>query len=410
MPVLKSLVEAGVNKMLSVESLATTSSPTREELLKRIAALAPAIEQRRDEADRIRDVPAETISELSGAGLFRVLQPARWGGYESDPRTFLAIQNVIAEACPSTAWVYGVLAVQSLVIGRFDDRVQADVWGQDDGALVCSSYMPVGQAQIVEGGYRLSGRWSFSSGSTFARWALVGAKVVGAPPPEGPPAMRLFLIPRTDYEIIDVWNTFGMRGTGSNDLVANDIFVPAHRHVSMDIGLQNVTSADCPKSPLYRMPWLYLFTSTIANLAIGAARGALSAFVDIAQKRVSPATGKASKDDPAVTQAVARMLAEIDSAETMFDHHITRQMDFVLREEVMPLRESMIYRTQLSSELRKITEIVDELMMLQGSRATNLSSRVTRTWLDLTAARTHGGNDPAIPASMLGSIVFSAPA
>jgi len=395
--------------MTIAEKPAAWAAPGREELLKRAALLAPAIASRQDEADRIRDIPAQTISELADAGLLRVFQPARWGGYECDPRTVYAIQNVIAEVCPSTAWVYGVLNVQSLLLGRLDERLQADVWGEDDGALVCSSFAPVGKAEPVEGGFRLRGRWSFSSGSSFANWALVGGQIAG-PPPAGPPVMTLFLIPRRDYDIQDVWNTFGLRGTGSNDLVASDIFVPSHRCVRMDPGLQNTTRAAQPGSPLYRMPWLYVFSGMISNFAIGAGRGALGAFIEVARTRVSPMTGKASKDDPAVAEAIARLAAEIERAQAMYDHHIARQSDYVARDEMIPLPEALLYRAQLTSELRQITALVDDLMLLQGSRATDMGSRVTRIWLDLCAARAHMGNDPTKAYNLLGSMLCSAPA
>lgn len=385
-------------------SARSETAPSHEALLARVTALLPEIDARRAEADRIRDIPAETITALSQAGLMRVYQPARWGGYESDPRTFFAVQNAIAEICPSSAWVYGVLSVQALLIGSMDDRAQAEIWGQDDSALACSSFAPVGTAEPVEGGFRLSGRWSFSSGCTFAQWAMVGARITSAPPPDGPPSLNLFLISRSDFEIIDVWNAFGLRATGSNDLVAKDVFVPAHRHVVMDPGLQNVPSAIRPLPPLYRMPWLYLFTSVVSNFAVGAARGALKAFVEIARGRVSPMTGKAAKDDPATVQAVARLMAEIESAEAMYDRHIARFQDYVARDAVIPMHEALLYRTQLTSQLRKITAHLDDCLLLQGSRATDMGSRVTRTWLDLWAAQTHIGNDPTLPYTLLGSM------
>lgn len=380
-------------------------SPTPEDLLASVANLIPAIAARRDEADRMRDLSAETILELSGSGLFRVLQPARWGGFECDPRTVYALQNALAEVCPSTAWVYGVLSVQSFMVGRLEDRVQEEVWGQDATALICSSSAPVGKARATEGGFHLSGRWTFASGSTFADWALVGGKLVD-PAPDAKPQLNLFLIPKSDYAIKDVWNTFGLKGTGSNDLVADDIFVPAHRHIRVDPGLQNLTSATGPATALYRLPWNYMFASTVSNFAIGAARGALRAFVEVARNRVSPFTGKAAKDDPLVAQAVAHLASELVSAEAMFDRHVTRQFEYIARDEVMPMRETWLCRIQLTSQLRTISALLDQLVMLQGSRATDMASHVTRAWLDLAAARTHLANDPTSAATMLGGLLI----
>jgi 3-hydroxy-9,10-secoandrosta-1,3,5(10)-triene-9,17-dione monooxygenase len=386
--------------MSAAEILSPAASPSRDELLDRTRALLPAIAARRDEADRIRDIPHETMAEIVDAGLMRVFQPARWSGYETDPRTFFAIQSLIAEACPSTAWVYGVLCVQSLLIGRQAERIQADVWEADERALACSSFAPTGQAEPVEGGYRLSGRWTFSSGSSFAQWALVGARIAGGPPAP----FQLFLVPRADYEIKDVWNTFGLRGTGSNDLIGRDIFVPAHRFVQLDPGLQNLTGpAGGRLSALYRMPWFYVFGGVISNFAIGAARSALRALIEAAHTRVQPYTGQSFANDPATIQGVARMLGELEIAEAMYERHVARQLDYVARDEPIPMPETLLYRAQLSSQLGKIAERMNELMRLQGSRATDVGSLVTRNWLDLNAALAHAGNNPAMAGGMLGS-------
>jgi 3-hydroxy-9,10-secoandrosta-1,3,5(10)-triene-9,17-dione monooxygenase len=392
--------------MLDFEGPLAKDGPSLEEFTSRARELAPRIAQRWAAADAARDVPAETMAELLDSGLMRLFQPQRWGGYEADPRAVFAVQNIIAEACPSTAWVYGVLNVQSLLIGRLGDEVQAEVWGDDDRTLACSSFAPVGVAKKVEGGFRLSGRWSFSSGSSFAGWALVGGRIADAAPPAGPPTLNLFLIPRADYEIKDVWRTFGLRATGSNDLVADDIFVPDRRYVSIDVGMLNVPSAALPRSPLYRMPWQYIFASTISNFAIGAARGALADFVEVARNRVSPFTGQGIKDNPEVKQAVARLAAEIDSAQAMYDRHVEQQLDYVLRDQVIPIRQAILIRTQLSAQLRKFVPLVDELMFRQGARATDLNSRLTRTWLDLMAAKAHAGNDPTMTTTNLGSMLI----
>jgi 3-hydroxy-9,10-secoandrosta-1,3,5(10)-triene-9,17-dione monooxygenase len=156
------------------------------------------------------------------------------------------------------------------------------------------------------------------------------------------------------------------------------------------------------------MPWLYVFASLISYFAIGAGRGVLRAFVEVAQTRMSLVTGTASKDDPAVVEAIARLAVQIETAQAMYEQHIARQADYVARDEVLPMPEAMLYRAQLTSALRRIAELVDAIMLLQGSRATDLNSRITRTWLDLAAARTHGGNDPAKAYNMFGAMLANA--
>ncbi len=381
---------------------------THDEMVERARKLAPGIAGRWEEADRLRDIPPTTIAEIKDAGLTRLYQPKRWGGYEADPRTFYAAQNVFAEVCPSTAWVYGVHSIQAFLIGGMNEQAQIDVWGEDSNTLAGSSFAPTGTAERVEGGFRLSGRWTFSSGSTYTKWALVGGKIANEPPPtSGPMPLNLFLIPSSDYEIVDVWDTYGLRGTGSNDLVAKDIFVPDHRQVPMAGGIQNLTSASSSQPRLYRMPWLYMFSSTINNLAVGMCRGVLNAFLDIARNRISPFTGKATKDDPMTALAISRLAAEINTAEAMYERHIAAQLDHIDRDVAMPIKEALVLRVQMTSQLRKMTTLVDDLMLMQGSRMLFRDSLMTRFWLDLTAARGHIGNDPVMPSTILGQMLMS---
>ena len=189
--------------------------PTRETLLERARALIPVLKSRSEAATAARCLPKETIQDMQDAGLFRVLQPKRYGGYEHDPQVFYEIQMALAEGCMSTAWVYGVIGVHPFQLGLFDPKAQADVWGKDDSTIISSSYQPVGKVERVEGGFRLSGRWGFSSGCDHCSWVFLGALIPPAEP-GGPPEMRTFLLPRTDYQIVHDWNVFGLQATGSH--------------------------------------------------------------------------------------------------------------------------------------------------------------------------------------------------
>lgn len=390
---------------MSASLLATGAAASADELIGRARTLLPGIAGRVAEVDRLRDTPDATVAELLESDLLRLFQPAGRGGYEADPRIFFTIQNMIAEACLSTAWVYGVLSVQSLVIALFDERAQADVWSKDGRATATSSFAPVGKAERVADGFRLDGRWTFASGSTHAQWALLGAKI--AMTPGGQPEPRLFLVPRADYEIVDVWHTFGLRGTGSNDIIVRNAFVPEHRMFQLDPGVQNLTGAGQPASPLYRLPWLYLFTGAISNLAIGGARGALRHYLENSRGRVALFSGNAAKENLEVQQAAARLHAEIDTVEAMFDRHLTLLQRHVAADTPIPMQDGLLLRTQLTSSLRRLTAHVDQLMLLQGARAIQLASPVTRAWLDLCAARTHIGNDPAGATTLLGQSLIA---
>ncbi len=194
------------------------------ELLVKARALAPSLAQRAAETGQLRRIPDETIAAFQEAGLFRMLQPARWGGAEVDPRVFFDVQMTIAAACPSSAWVLGVVAVHNWQLALFAEAAQEEVWGTDPCTLISSSYATTGKVVRADGGYRISGRWSFSSGCDHCQWVFLGGFV----PPEGEsktPDMRTFLLPRSDYRIDDNWHVAGLKGTGSKDIVVEDAFV-----------------------------------------------------------------------------------------------------------------------------------------------------------------------------------------
>ncbi|NBV89766.1 MAG: flavin-dependent monooxygenase, partial [Betaproteobacteria bacterium] len=155
------------------------------QLISAARELGPRLAERAYQADQDLRIPDETIAEMKAAGLFKILQPARWGGFEMDPRTFYKVQAVIAEYCMSTAWIYGVMGVHPWQIARYPMKTQEEIWGEDVNTLVASTYMPTAKVTPVEGGYQVSGRWGFSSCCEHSSWFLLGGIVPesdGRPP------------------------------------------------------------------------------------------------------------------------------------------------------------------------------------------------------------------------------------
>lgn len=388
--------------MASVNAMNDRTDP--QSLIEAARTLLPLVASASDEANRKADVLPETIAAIKKAKLFRAFQPKRWGGLELDPRDLADLQNVFAEACASTAWVYGVLCVQSFMLGRMDTLAQADVWANDPDALVCSSFMPTGRVTPVDGGYRISGRYGFSSGSSHAKWAVVGGMV---PPDEARPApqMRLFLVPMNDLQIDRVWDTFGLRATGSNDLVIDDAFVPAYRTYVPDAGILPLAASSGLPS-LYRLPWLYVFGSSISNLAVGATRGALARFAAVTRDRQGPMGSGPSRENPRFLSVIGRTRVEIDTVERQLRENYARLADHVERDRALPQDEALLYRGQLTSNLRRLVVLVDEMMLLLGARGIQRKGPLTQVWLDLCAARAHAGNDPtAIHAQIAGAVM-----
>ncbi|MDB6061990.1 MAG: acyl-CoA dehydrogenase type 2 [Verrucomicrobiaceae bacterium] len=377
---------------------------TPDDLLQSAHRIAATLKERTAQIDSERSIAPETIEAIKDAGLFRLLQPKRWGGFETTPQAFIDVENIFAEQCLSTAWVFGVLSVQSFMLSLFNERAQEDVWGSDETALASSSFQPIGKAERVEGGFKLSGQWPYSSGSQYAQWAVVGALV---PPLNAgePPEMRLFLVPRIDYEIVDTWNTFGLRGTGSNDIRIEHAIVPEYRTLKPEQGFVPGSKLSVHNAALYRMPWLYVFTCSVASLGIGGARGALREFLDITRARLATPSGKARVDTSAL-QIAARAKGEIEEIDQTFRRNVARLMECAASGEAMTLAEALQHRVHLTSIIRRCAGLVDNLLPHLGARSVFLDSAFTRFWLDLNAARVHPGNDPATTSGDLGKLLI----
>ena len=297
---------------ISAADTYSLGSARAEALLEAARALGPVLRERSAQCRAERKVPAATIADFHDAGFFKMLQPEQWGGYAMDPQVFYCVGLEIARHCMSSAWVLGVVAVHNWQLAVFDDRAAADVWGDDPSVLISSSYAPVGKVTPVEGGYRLSGRWSFSSGSEHCQWAFLGAVVPTADAPFDMMNYRTFLVPASDYAIVDNWDVVGLQGTGSHDVVVDDVFVPEHRtHRSIDGYHCDNPGNAVNDAPLYRLPFMQVFVRAVCTASLGALQGSLDDFVEVAKtRRIGPNIMSA---DPAVRRLAAEVKASIIS-------------------------------------------------------------------------------------------------
>jgi 3-hydroxy-9,10-secoandrosta-1,3,5(10)-triene-9,17-dione monooxygenase len=385
--------------------------PSADDLVARARAMIPALRQRARECVARRDVSETTIAEMKQAGFFRILQPRRYGGYEMHPNVFFEVQKALAEGCMSTGWMYGVVGCHPYELALFDDRAQTEVWGSDDDMLVSSTYQPVGRVTHVDGGFRLSGRWGFSTGSVHCGWVLLGA--ICPPRHEGDqPEMRTFLLPRADYTIDrDAWHVFGLAGTGSHDIIVDDVFVPDYRtHRSIDGFLCRNPGQQVNTAPLYRLPWAQVFVRSVSTAAFGGAQAAIDAGLQIMQDRVSTNTGKAAKSDPLLHEALARAIAEKDEMETTLRLTFDRLMDYARRGEDIPMQQRAFLTYQSSTVVRRLADLIDDIVKQLGGRAIYMTSPIIQPWLDLHAGRAHVANDPANrTADTVGTLLGAAP-
>ncbi|MBK8630995.1 MAG: acyl-CoA dehydrogenase family protein [Sphingomonadales bacterium] len=375
---------------------ATNAMPSPEELIARARAMIPTLKSRAKQCVAQRDVPAESIREFHEAGFFRILQPKRWGGYEMHPNVFFEVQKALAEGCMSTGWMFGVVGCHPYELALFHDQAQQDMWAEDSTVLASSSYQPVGKVTHVEGGFRLSGRWGFSTGSVHCDWVVLGAMV--PPKNEGDAMdMRAFLLPRKDYTIDrDAWHVFGLQGTGSHDVIVDDVFVPEYRtHRSVDGFLCNNPGQKENDAPLFTLPWAQVFVRSVSTAAFGGAKAALNAAIAIAQSRISTNTGKASIADPFLLAAISKAHSQIQEMETTLRLTFDDLMGYAERGEAIPMEKRALYAYNSSSVVRRLADLVDDMMQLLGGRAIYMTSDIIQPWLDLNAGRAHVANDPA---------------
>jgi 3-hydroxy-9,10-secoandrosta-1,3,5(10)-triene-9,17-dione monooxygenase len=384
--------------------------PSPETLVERARAMIPTLRERARSCVKSHDVPTETIAEMKAAGFFRVLQPKRWGGYEMHPNVFFDIQKALAEGCMATGWVYGVVGCHPYELALFHDEAQREVWADDADMLVSSTYQPVGKVEKVEGGFYLSGRWGFSSGSTHCGWVLLGA--INFDTDGGPPDMRTFLLPRSDYQVIEgTWDTFGLQGTGSFDIVVERVFVPEYRTHKASDGFAGTNPGQKENDgPLYRLPWAQVFVRSVSTAAFGGTRAAIKGAIDIMESRVSTNTGKASKADPVLHAAIARAIAETDEMELTHRATFDELMGYASRGEEIPMARRGMFAYQSSTVVRRMAALIDDIVKLLGGRAIYMSSPIIQPWLDLHAARAHVANDPANRSSdLIGTMQGEAP-
>lgn len=377
---------------MSVQPVPKPSIPTEAELYARARDMVPRLLSRWAEADEGSKVPDQTIAEMDEAGFFRVLQPRRYGGFEMNPRVFYNVQLILAEGCMSTAWVYGVLAVHPWQLALFDVKAQDEVWGADTSTLVASTYMPVGKVQRVEEGFRLSGRWSFSSGCEHCDWIFLGGMV---PPAEGEtePHYRTFLLPRSDYEIVRNWDTLGLRATGSHDIVVEDVFVPAYRtHRTRDDSPAARPGQAVNKSPLYTLPFAQVFVRAVSSSCLGGLAGAIKLFRESAAKQVSRNFLGATAKDPTAQLVLAEAASAVDQMKLALDRNFDDMMAHADEGGAAPVESRLLYRFQSAQVPDTCAHHMSRLLKSCGGSGIYRSHPLTRFFLDIHAGRAHVAN------------------
>ena len=385
------------------------AAPNYAELLARAEALIPVLRERAARAEELRRLPDETIADLHHAGLFRILQPKRVGGSELPFRHLVELVAVIARGCGSTAWVLANLAAHHWLFGMWPRQAQDEVWGQSPDNLIGSALIfPRGRAHPVDGGYRLSGRWPFSSGVDPASWNLIGGIVQDEE--RGTTVPRIFLLPAKDYTIIDTWHVIGLSGTGSKDVAVDDVFVPDYRTLAVDqiAGGPNPGSA-VNAAVLYQLPALSLFAFCIAGVSLGIAQGAIEHFIETTRTRLSSYSGRNVADFNTVQVHVAEAAALADAARAIMLRDCDEATDSVAAGRMPDLEHRARYRRDGAFAATLCTKAVDILFAATGGGAIYARNPLQRAFRDVHAANAHYVLNWDINGAMYGRVALGLP-
>lgn len=386
----------------------TANVPAYADLLERARRLKPVLLRRARAAEAARALPAETVGELQRAGLFDVQKPARFGGLELGLVEFVELVAELGRACGSTAWVYGVTAERAWLVAKFGLEAQREVWEADPQALITSSITPNGAATPAQGGWRVTGHWQFVSGIDIADWCVFctnRSRGDGAPP-----EAVYFLIPKAECEILDTWHVAGLAATGSRDVRIDDVFVPAHRFVPVELLREGGgPGLDANPAPLFRLPLIAINPYSILAPMLGIAEGALEQTLDgVKSRRLVKVAGTAAEQQ-VVQLRIAEAAAEIDAARALILADCREAMACVERGEPLPVSQRIRIRRDQGFAAKLLMAAVDRLFTTAGGRGIYLDHYMQRAFRDVHAAGAHLGLSWDLVGTMWGQHALALP-
>jgi 3-hydroxy-9,10-secoandrosta-1,3,5(10)-triene-9,17-dione monooxygenase len=375
---------------------------THDEAVRRAHALAPKVRERALRAERERRIPIETIEELVGAGLARILTPQRWGGYEISHDAACEVIMTLSAACASTGWCCSFLNIHDWWMATFPDEAQHDVWRDTPDVNIAAVISPQGnKATTVDGGYHLRGRWTWASGVDHCHWTILTALAEDG---RDNPYARCFVVPRNDYAIEDTWFNVGMKGTGSNDVLVDDAFVPAHRSVALsDIHDGTTPGARVNTGPIYGIPSGARKYELVAP-ALGAARGALAEWLARSRGRMISATGQAVAEAAQMQIRVAQAEADLDAAELIQ----RRNLDLIRNGPPIDMETRSRILASSAHSMSLICRAIDLLFHASGSAGMREENPIQRAWRDVHTIAAHISLNPDSNGMLRGRWLFDA--
>jgi alkylation response protein AidB-like acyl-CoA dehydrogenase len=368
------------------ESAPPSLLPAASELDRGAEAAAALAREMAAETERSRRLPDELVAVLHASGLLRAGAPASVGAPQGPPAVILRCAETVARGDASAGWCVSIAATSSLLAAYLPPEAAAEVFGAPH-SVAAGVWAPRGSSRAVEGGWRVSGRWSYCSGITHSDHLFAGT-VVAQEDAEAQPQLLIVGMPVGELEVLDTWHTSGLRGTGSHDAVAEDVFVPARRTLSL-LGRPVVDA------PLYRFPIFGFFALSIAAAALGNARGAIDELSALAVAKFGQDSRRTLAEKPLTQAAVARCEASLRAARALFYESIEAAWQAAQGSEPVPVELRLGLRLAATHAVRTAADVALEMCDLGGGSAIYEASPLQRRFRDAHAATAHFQVNPA---------------
>jgi alkylation response protein AidB-like acyl-CoA dehydrogenase len=368
--------------------MSITTPPDSATLIARAAEIRPILERNAETTDSLRRLADENVQALRDTGLCRMMVPARFGGYQTSVRTYIDVLAELGRGCGSTAWVASLINVCAWLAALFPERAQADIWDSNQDAWIAGSLAPNGAAVPVDGGWRVTGRWPWASGSLHAQWGACGihmknerGEIVN---------FGLSLMPMSDLKVEDTWFMVGMKGTGSNTIVANDVFVPEHRFLPYPRAFAGQYRTEFTDEVVYRVSLVPVTVLILAPSQLGVARAALDHAIAKAPTRGITHTNFATQAESSGFQMlIAEAAMKIDTA-TLHAQRAADDLDRAAADNrVMDLPARARVRIDTALAAKYSRDAVELLVQAHGTSSLADSNRMQRLWRDVHTASHH---------------------
>ena len=368
------------------------------------AEFVAALAQRADEAERLRRLPSETISDFRAFGLATLLLPARFGGRQAQFSQLLEPVRQMAHGCTSSSWTLGFYILHNWMLSLFPIEAQEEVFASGP-VLAPAPLAPTGRGRVVDGGIRLTGRWSWATGIMDADWVIVGALV------EGDESIypALAALPAKETEVVDVWHTAGMRGTGSHDVIVSDAFVPMRRIVSVvDIYSGTAPGALAHDAATYRWPMVPALALTAAMPVLGTAEKVAELYQARVQERVLAYSGVAQKDQPAAQIRLGDARVRLRALSALVAETAAGIERIVAAGDRVPRAVRADARAAAAHTVHESRAIIADLLEASGASAHFLDNPLQRAKRDVDIAAGHVVFDYDLSRELSGALSVGA--